>query len=173
MMEFLTNCACKILFRPSIIMSEGQSADTNTPSNIINDNNNNDNNNNDNNNNNNNNSCDNAAKPNHPENGHVHIGRDESVGENMRETAVYLHTGNIANWSNLKSRKSHDIPSHELHQSFARTLEKGVQERGTLLANKEAYMGKCFEANQMDENERGLLKVTVKIFLQVINSIKE
>ena len=41
-------------------------------------------------------------------------------------TPMYLHTGNIANWSNLKSRKSSDIPSHELHQSFARTLQKGL-----------------------------------------------
>ena len=106
------------------------------------------------------------------ENGYLQIG-EESIQDSKTESTIYLHTGNIANWSNLKSRKSSDVPANELHQSFTRTLEKWFQQNGSL-AKKEAYVN-CFNAEKMDDNERGLLKVTVKIFLQTfrVEGIKE
>lgn len=97
------------------------------------------------------------------ENGYLQIGGD-SVQDSKSHSTVYLHTGNIANWSNLKSRKSNDIPMNELHQSFSRTLEKWVEEKGSI-TKKDGYVN-CYNAEKMDDNERGLLKVTVKIFLQ-------
>lgn len=86
---------------------------------------------------------------------------------------IFVHTGNLANWSNLKSRKSNDIPMNELHQSYSRTIEKWIEQNGPL-SKKEAFVN-CFNAKKMDDNERGLLKVTAKIFLQNFNveAIKE
>jgi len=106
------------------------------------------------------------------ENGFLQLGK-KNENDKSSDTTIYLHTGNIANWSNLKSRKSNDIPMNELHQSFSRTLEKWVEQNGSL-SKKEALVN-CFNAEKMDDNERGLLKVTVKIFLQKfkVEAIKE
>lgn len=86
---------------------------------------------------------------------------------------VWLHTGNIANWTNLKTRKSNDIPANELYQSLTRTLEKWSEGKGSV-GSGELYIN-CSNAEKMSENERGLLKVTAKIFLQSwkVESIRE
>lgn len=95
--------------------------------------------------------------------GYVKNGHSEDY---KGDCTIWLHTGNIANWSNLKSRKSNDIPANELYQSLTRTLEKWTTGHGGLNSG-ELYIN-CSNAEKMDENERGLLKVTAKVFLQTL-----
>lgn len=41
-----------------------------------------------------------------------------------KDSKIYIHTGNIANWTNVKSRRSNDMPTNELNQALYRTLTK-------------------------------------------------
>ena len=41
-----------------------------------------------------------------------------------KDSKIYIHTGNIANWTNVKSRRSNDMPTNELNQALYRTLSK-------------------------------------------------
>ena len=45
---------------------------------------------------------------------------------------IYVHTGNIANWNNLKTRRSNDIPANELYQSLLRIFGKWSEVSGPL-----------------------------------------
>jgi len=108
---------------------------------------------------------------------HLQNGSSSSIHDNNKnDCKLYLHTGNIANWSNLRSRKANDIPANELYQSLSRALEKwrGSNTQVVLQNSNESYIN-CSNADKLDENERGLLKITAKIFLQKlsVNSVKE
>ena len=45
-------------------------------------------------------------------------------GTPNKDSKIYIHTGNIANWTNVKSRRSNDMPTNELNQALYRTLTK-------------------------------------------------
>ncbi|XP_012557554.1 glutamate--cysteine ligase regulatory subunit [Hydra vulgaris] len=79
---------------------------------------------------------------------------------------IYAHTGNIANWNNLKTRRTNDIPANELYQSLLRVFGKWSEVSGPL-GQGEIYVN-CSNAEKMDINERGLLKVTAKVFLHTL-----
>ena len=49
---------------------------------------------------------------------------DDTIEEHETDSKVFIHTGNIANWTNLKTRKTNDIPANELYQSLSRSLNK-------------------------------------------------
>ena len=44
--------------------------------------------------------------------------------ENAKDSKIYIHTGNIANWTNVKSRRSNNTPANELYQALYRTITK-------------------------------------------------
>ena len=64
--------------------------------------------------------------------GFIHFG--EATHDHKTKDTIYVHTGNIANWNNFKSRKA-----NELHRSLTRTLGNHLQEKGSL-SNKEVYI---------------------------------
>jgi hypothetical protein len=48
---------------------------------------------------------------------------------NTKDSKIYIHTGNIANWTNVKSRRSNNMPANELYQALYRTITKyGAQQ---------------------------------------------
>ena len=96
-----------------------------------------------------------------------------TVSNYVKNSKIYIHTGNIANWTNVKSRRSNDMPANELYQSLYRTVVKWNEANARI--NKEEVFINCTNAETMDANERGLLKVTAKIFMNTLNrkSIKE
>lgn len=95
----------------------------------------------------------------------------------VKDSKIYLHTGNIANWATVKSRRSNDMPANELYQSLYRTLTKWSAAHGSSgrLFNEEEVFVNCGNTEKMDDTERRLLKVTAKVFLHTANpkSVKE
>ena len=91
----------------------------------------------------------------------------DTTDEQETDSKVFIHTGNIANWTNLKTRKTNDIPANELFQSLSRSLNKwSTNGNASKLQNSHEIHINCSNAEKLDENERGLLKITAKIFLQ-------
>lgn len=95
-----------------------------------------------------------------------------------KDSKIYIHTGNIANWTNVKSRRSNDMPANELYQSLFRTLTKWSQGTNSTtnhqLSEEEVFIN-CGNTEKMDAIERRLLKATAKVFLHTLNpkSMKE
>jgi len=87
---------------------------------------------------------------------------------NLKDSKIHIHTGNIANWTSVKSRKSNDMPANELYQGLYRTITKCGQNTGAW--NEEEVLINCTNIEKLDDIERGLLKVTVKIFLQKLDT---
>lgn len=92
----------------------------------------------------------------------------QDIFQLKQPTNIILHTGNIANWNSLRSRKT-QLPVNELHQSLKSTLENWLQHKDAELQNEceksQPYSFETFESPQ----ERPLLKITVKIMLQKSN----
>jgi len=86
-----------------------------------------------------------------------------------KDSKIYIHTGNIANWTNVKSRRSNDMPTNELNQALYRTLTKHRDQQLGDWDEDEVHIN-CTITEKLDEVERGLLKVTVKIFLQKLDA---
>ncbi|XP_066929261.1 glutamate--cysteine ligase regulatory subunit-like isoform X2 [Clytia hemisphaerica] len=96
-------------------------------------------------------------------------GTDNTTTTNTKDSKIYIHTGNIANWTNVKSRRSNEMPTNELYQSLCRTITKhGSQQLGGW--NEEEIRINCTNTEKIDSVERGLLKVTAKIFLQKLDT---
>ena len=86
-----------------------------------------------------------------------------------KDSKIYIHTGNIANWTNVRSRRSNDMPTNELYQSLYRTLTKHRDQQLGDWDDDEVHIN-CTITEKIDPVERGLLKVTVKIFLQKLET---
>jgi len=95
-----------------------------------------------------------------------------------KATKLTINTGNIANWNSLKSRKITQNPSTELYHSLSKTIQELVNPDAK--PQKPPTSEDCFAEGKdtkplRKEEERGLVKVTGKIFLHKFNKeyIKE
>lgn len=83
---------------------------------------------------------------------------------------VTISTGNIANWNSLKSRKVTQSPSKELYHSLLKTLTDWSNKDAQIVNDRDTVaIRRTTEQEKIDETERGLVKVAVKIFLHKLN----
>jgi len=102
----------------------------------------------------------------------VRSGQKNDQGNDVIDNVsrVTISTGNIANWNSLKSRKVTQSPSKELYHSLLKTLTDWSNKDAHVLNNKETVaIRRASEQERIDDTERGLVKVAVKIFLHKLN----
>ena len=84
----------------------------------------------------------------------------EAAGHHFEpHTKMVLHTGNIATWNSLKTRKT-QVPANELHHCLQRTIKNWLEN----VSEKKSANSHCAETFESDD-ERSLIRVTIKVLL--------